>query len=345
MRHQSSLLFWGLLGVSIAFCLFFITPTQPVQGQTNQLFVSLLGWGDSCTQLTPCSFETAQDLMASGDTVYIKEGDYFLDYSFTINQSVILVGGWDGAGDGEVLVDPEKYPTAFVAVNEPDEPFIDIGTDSVPYTVGISGIYFYSLASGGIAVGDGSTLVIERNYFDRISPAVVVGEDANIIAVNNIFDDCLYAFKTDELIMDGGIIRLVNNTFAHILQVVNVRGYDVSAINNIFSNILLDVINGNSGEVDASHNLLYESENPGNLPEGSWITGDPQFVDSESRDFHIGETSPARDAGTTPSIPGYGSLAVDYDGEVRPNEEGFDIGADEYYEPVLTPTFFPLFLN
>jgi hypothetical protein len=36
---------------------------------------------------------------------------------------------------------------------------------------------------------------------------------------------------------------------------------------------------------------------------------------------------------------------VDYDGEARPNEGGVDIGADEYYEPDLVPTFFPLFLN
>jgi hypothetical protein len=299
--------------------------------------------------LLPCSFETAQDLLASGDTVYstvyIKKGNHYLDSSFTINQSVSVVGGWDGAGDGEVVVDPEKYPTVFMAVEAPDEPFIDIGTDSDPYTVEISGIYFYSMASGGIVVGDGSTLVIERNYFDRITPAIKVGVNANIIAVNNIFDDCAHTFYTDESTVDGGIIHLVNNTFAHVYQVVNVKGYDVSAFNNIFNNIVLDVITGNSGEVDASHNLLYESDDPGNLPEGSWITGDPQFVDPDSGDFHISVTSPARDAGTTPSILGYGTLTVDYDGEARPNEDGYDIGADEYYEPVLTPTFFPIFAN
>jgi hypothetical protein len=169
--------------------------------------------------------------------------------------------------------------------------------------------------------------------------------NANIIAVNNIFDDCAHTFYTDESTVDGGIIHLVNNTFAHVYQVVNVKGYDVSAFNNIFNNIVLDVITGNSGEVDASHNLLYESDDPGNLPEGSWITGDPQFVDPDSGDFHISVTSPARDAGTTPSILGYGTLTVDYDGEARPNEDGYDIGADEYYEPVLTPTFFPIFAN
>lgn len=345
MRHQSSLLFWGLLGVSVAFCLIFITPAQPVQGQTDQLFVSMWGGGISCEQWSPCSIETAQDLWGFGDTIYIQQGDYYLDSSITINQSITLVGGWDGAEEGEVVVDPEKYPPVFMDVHTPDEPFFDIGTRNIPQTVVISGIYFNFMSSGGITVGDGSTLVIERNYFARSPWAVEVGEDANIIAVNNIFADCGRAFYTEEFIMDGGSIHLVNNTFTDMLEVIDVRGHDVSAVNNIFSNISWEVINQNSGEVDASHNLLYTSETPGALPAGSWITGDPQFVDPDSGNFHIGAASSARDAGTTPSIPGYGTLTVDYDGEARPNEGGVDIGADEYYEPDLVPTFFPLFLN
>ena len=344
MRHQSSLLFWGLLGVSIVFCLFFIRPAQPVRGQSDQLFVSSWGWSDSCEQSQPCTLETAQGLWEYGDTVYIQEGDYFLSSSIFINKPVNLVGGWDGDLSGDVVIDPVKYPTVFVGVSASNDSFIDIA-NNVPSVVQISGISFNGMASGGIVVNDGSTLIIERNYFDSISPAVEVGEEVTIFAVNNIFDNCGYALHTEEFIMNGGIIHLVNNTFNDAFHVVDVMGYDVSAINNIFNNISSHVINQNVSEVDASHNLLYLSETPGALPAGSWITGDPQFVDPDSGNFHIGASSSARDAGTTPSIPGYGTLTVDYDGEVRPNEGGVDIGADEYYEPDLVPTFFPLFLN
>ncbi|MBG0770577.1 MAG: right-handed parallel beta-helix repeat-containing protein [Anaerolineaceae bacterium] len=344
MRHQRSLPFWGPLGVLAAFCLIFILPAQPVRGQTGQLFVSSWGWSDSCEQSQPCTIETAQGLWEYGDTVYLEEGYYFLSSAIFINKPVNLVGGWDGDMDGDVVIDPVEYPTVLMDVSASNDPFIEI-SNNVPNGVHISGITFNGMASGGIAVDDGSTLIIERNHFENISPAVEVGEEATIFAVNNIFDNCGYAFRTEEFIMNSGIIHLVNNTFNDAIHVVDVMGYDVSAINNIFSNISSYVINQNASEVDASHNLLYASELPGTLPEGSWITGDPQFVDPDSGDFHIRVSSPARDAGTTPSISGYGTPSVDYDGQARPNEEGFDIGADEYYQPDLTPTFLPLFLN
>jgi hypothetical protein len=50
----------------------------------------------------------------------------------------------------------------------------------------------------------------------------------------------------------------------------------------------------------------------------------PQFIDSANDDFHLAATSPAVDAGT--AVP----MATDFDGNVRPVNGAYDIGAFEY---------------
>ncbi|HEX6304234.1 MAG TPA: choice-of-anchor Q domain-containing protein [Anaerolineales bacterium] len=64
---------------------------------------------------------------------------------------------------------------------------------------------------------------------------------------------------------------------------------------------------------------------------------DPLFVDPQDHDYHIQSGSSAIDNGVDSGI------TLDLDGELRPQGEGFDIGADELPEspPSETPTFTP----
>jgi len=62
-------------------------------------------------------------------------------------------------------------------------------------------------------------------------------------------------------------------------------------------------------------------------------TGDPAFLNPDFGDYHIGETSAARDMG----IPS--GVSWDIDGERRPMGLGWDLGADEYF---LNSTYLPL---
>jgi uncharacterized repeat protein (TIGR01451 family) len=54
------------------------------------------------------------------------------------------------------------------------------------------------------------------------------------------------------------------------------------------------------------------------------VRGDPAFVDPANGDYHIGSASAARDAGVVAGI------GQDVDGQIRPMDQGYDIGADEY---------------
>jgi hypothetical protein len=67
------------------------------------------------------------------------------------------------------------------------------------------------------------------------------------------------------------------------------------------------------------------------------VWGDPDFVDPATGDYHIGSDSAARDAGVD---AGVGS---DIDGDPRPQDAGYDIGADEYRDKYLI--YAPLMLK
>ena len=54
------------------------------------------------------------------------------------------------------------------------------------------------------------------------------------------------------------------------------------------------------------------------------VTGDPLFVNPGADDYRLQSGSPAIDAGLDAGI------AVDFEGEIRPSLNGFDVGYDEF---------------
>ncbi len=62
---------------------------------------------------------------------------------------------------------------------------------------------------------------------------------------------------------------------------------------------------------------------------GGNLAGDPLLVDAENGDFHLQPNSPCIDSGMDPLLAGI-RLWSDADGVVRPQGDGFDIGAFEY---------------
>ena len=54
------------------------------------------------------------------------------------------------------------------------------------------------------------------------------------------------------------------------------------------------------------------------------LTGDPLFVNAAGGDYHLTASSPAKDTGLNAGV------AVDIDGQARPQFAGYDLGADEY---------------
>ena len=88
---------------------------------------------------------------------------------------------------------------------------------------------------------------------------------------------------------------------------------------------------------------IYEKEKPliitySNIQGGHTGTGnvneDPLFIDADTNNFHLQETSPCINTGTTDGAP-----SDDLDGNYRPVGNGYDMGAYEYQGPIIIDSF------
>lgn len=98
-------------------------------------------------------------------------------------------------------------------------------------------------------------------------------------------------------------------------------------------------ISNSGGTVFQDYNLLFGNgiDTQGAIAGGAHnVSGNPRFVAPVVDDYHLGPGSAAVDTGIDSGI------LVDYDGEMRPLDVGFDIGFDEVsYIAGLTFTFTP----
>jgi hypothetical protein len=134
------------------------------------------------------------------------------------------------------------------------------------------------------------------------------------------------------LYAEGLTAILVHNTFAHSSPVAAFGVHAgpnslVEMTNNILTNFYIGIRrpSGGTGTVVASHTLFYGNDynyDPIGITSGDEVLGDPAFVGSGN--YHLTGSSAAINQGTNAGV------TVDWDGESRPWDGGFDIGADEY---------------
>jgi hypothetical protein len=94
-----------------------MSAVQPVYADSETLFVATGGSGTTCSQVQPCTLQTALDQVDDGDTVYLAQGTYTGTGTtvISITKSITLAGGWDGAASGPVVRDPVAHPTTLDA--------------------------------------------------------------------------------------------------------------------------------------------------------------------------------------------------------------------------------------
>ncbi len=154
---------------------------------------------------------------------------------------------------------------------------------------------------------------------------------------------CIYGFSSGDIInniisgnqateIGGGIsyyanssARVINNTIAN--NSAGDEGGGIGCFDYSTSTVLNTILWGNSPEQlssdpDSTITATYCDIQGGFSGEGN-ISDDPLFVGNG--DYHLTAPSPCIDAGTSNGVPN-----IDIDGYSRPQQAGYDIGADEY---------------
>jgi len=207
-----------------------------------------------------------------------------------------------------------------------------------------------------------SDVEVYNNRVDNCVNGIVVGEGVGALRNVKIYNNVLSRLGWCGITIHARIgeqlrenISILNNTIYEstgsngagiYIQSTNVK--DILIRNNIvaFGPKYVGQIRATSMEnVTADHNLIYGSVSfPDEEVPGS-IEADPEFLNALENVFHLSSSSPAIDSGSSVEAP-----SRDFDGTLRPQGTGYDIGAYEHAgtastatpAPTGTPTQTPL---
>jgi hypothetical protein len=176
--------------------------TTDVNAEGSTLFVSPTGSGTACTQSAPCQPDQGIANAVDYDVVYFKGGTYWgATYPLlTITNSISLFGGWDGAATGDIIVDPDAYPT--IIDGESVWALIRVFDTSPVYTISIKGFTFLNgyaespgayTTGGAIFVDEGEVLIEDNlfinNFAGDYGGAIYIESPDKVDVIGNTFTD------------------------------------------------------------------------------------------------------------------------------------------------------------
>ncbi len=173
-----------------------------------------------------------------------------------------------------------------------------------------------------------TTVIVNSLIYNAVQAGIKISKGAQL----RLFDSVIFnngeegvAFRGVDISQEPSVVksRLINNII----------------VGNGYGGIEVRQSGPNTNEITADYNLYYNNgrDNMGLEQDSNMVNGkDPLFFDPVAGDFHLTPSSPAIDAGMTQDVyqsiyDSYGiDLSIDFEGEKRPNNGVWDIGAFEY---------------
>jgi hypothetical protein len=219
----------------------------------DPLFATTTGIDITCSQSYPCNLPTAVALAADNQYVYVAAGTYtgVMDPMLPITKDIRLIGGWDGAPSGEVVIDPVANLT--VLEGEDARRVIEIVDMATPIISGFTIQHGYHNVSGAAIYVDDSPLlqVLDTIFYDNYADSYGGGLYVNQGTIE--VKRCL--FDSNQVVYGGGGVMLaigVNATMVDNTFTGNSASYG-SAIHldrafvNFYNNYVVDNLGSTSG--------------------------------------------------------------------------------------------------
>jgi hypothetical protein len=241
----------GLILFSQCFCL---VPAAKAAG--SNLFVKSDGTGIDCSQNNPCEPGQAMANAVAGDTIYFMNGAYtnpLYDPYLTINKPISLVGGWNGAPSGDLIVDPDMYE---VVINGGSTRSLFVvndisGAGGLITITGFAFKYGYASPSGGAIYIQSGRVDITGNLFQEniagsYGGAIYVGSGEDVHILNN-------SFVGNEVTWGGGSIFAGTSSATTLIEGNVFTGGNADYGTAIHSDNCHLVINGNLFKDNPGH--------------------------------------------------------------------------------------------